>query len=79
MSLGYRTHKAEGKRTYHLISNVLDFPSRPCYDGAMNGLKLFPIGLQDFARIRRDGYYYVDKTDLIYKMVSTGSVYFLSR
>ncbi|MBQ7167038.1 MAG: AAA family ATPase, partial [Treponema sp.] len=45
----------------------------------MNGLKLFPIGLQDFARIRRDGYYYVDKTDLIYKMVSTGSVYFLSR
>ncbi|MBQ6566395.1 MAG: AAA family ATPase, partial [Treponema sp.] len=41
----------------------------------MNGLKLFPIGLQDFARIRRDGYYYVDKTDLIYKMVSTGSVY----
>ena len=45
----------------------------------MNGLKLFPIGQQDFARIRRDGYYYVDKTDLIYKMVSTGSVYFLSR
>ncbi len=45
----------------------------------MNGLKLFPIGLQDFARIRRDGYYYVDKTDLIYKMASTGSVYFLSR
>ena len=45
----------------------------------MNGLKLFPIGQQDFARIRRDGYYYVDKTDLVYKMASTGSVYFLSR
>ena len=45
----------------------------------MNGLKLFPIGLQDFARIRRDGYYYVDKTAIIYEMVSTGSVYFLSR
>ena len=45
----------------------------------MNGLKLFPIGQQDFARIRRDGYYYVDKTAIIYEMVSTGSVYFLSR
>ena len=45
----------------------------------MNGLKRFPIGQQDFARIRRDGYYYVDKTALVYDMVSSGSVYFLSR
>lgn len=30
----------------------------------MNGLKLFPIGLQDFARIRRDGYYYVGGSGL---------------
>ena len=45
----------------------------------MNGLKRFPIGLQDFAQIRRNGYYYVDKTALVYEMTSTGRVYFLSR
>ena len=42
-------------------------------------LKRFPIGVQDFARIREDGKYYVDKTDLIYKMVHTDDYYFLSR
>ena len=45
----------------------------------MTELKRFPIGLQDFARIRRDRYYYVDKTALIYEMASMGCVYFLSR
>ncbi|MBQ3800687.1 MAG: ATP-binding protein [Treponema sp.] len=45
----------------------------------MNGLKLFPIGLQDFAQIRRNGYYYVDKTDLVHELVQSGRVYFLSR
>ncbi len=33
----------------------------------------------DFARIREDGKYYVDKTDLIYKMVHMDDYYFLSR
>ncbi len=42
-------------------------------------LKRFPIGVQDFARIREDGKYYVDKTDLIYKMTHTDDYYFLSR
>ncbi|MCR5621644.1 MAG: ATP-binding protein [Treponema sp.] len=45
----------------------------------MTELKRFPIGLQDFAQIRRNGYYYVDKTAIIYEMVSAGRVYFLSR
>lgn len=40
---------------------------------------LYPIGIQDFEKIRRDGYVYVDKTDLIYKMVQKGCYYFLSR
>ena len=39
----------------------------------------YPIGIQDFEKIRRDGYSYVDKTALIYKLVSEGSYYFLSR
>ncbi|MCQ2102023.1 MAG: ATP-binding protein [Fibrobacter sp.] len=42
-------------------------------------LKRFPIGVQDFARIREDGKYYVDKTELIYKLVHTDDYYFLSR
>lgn len=39
----------------------------------------YPIGIQNFGKIRRDGYEYVDKTALVYKMVSEGNYYFLSR
>ena len=39
----------------------------------------YPIGIQDFEQIIQDGYVYVDKTDLIYKLVKTGKIYFLSR
>ena len=39
----------------------------------------YPIGIQDFESIIRDGYVYVDKTALIYRMVTEGKVYFLSR
>lgn len=41
--------------------------------------KLYPIGIQNFEKLRGDGYLYIDKTALIYKMVKTGSYYFLSR
>lgn len=41
--------------------------------------KIYPIGIQNFEKIRNDGYFYVDKTALIYKLVKTGSYYFLSR
>ena len=40
---------------------------------------LYPIGIQSFEDIRRGGYVYVDKTDLIYKLAATGKYYFLSR
>ena len=40
---------------------------------------LYPIGIQDFVKIRKDGYVYVDKTDLVYKMAQKGGYYFLSR
>ncbi|MBO6296286.1 MAG: AAA family ATPase [Prevotella sp.] len=30
----------------------------------------YPIGIQDFKKIRRENYVYIDKTRLIYKMVS---------
>ena len=39
----------------------------------------YPIGIQSFDRIREDGYVYVDKTALIYELVSKGTIYFLSR
>lgn len=39
----------------------------------------YPIGIQNFGEIRRDGYVYVDKTALAYKMISEGKYYFLSR
>ena len=37
----------------------------------------FPIGIQTLEQIIEDGY--VDKTALVYKMVSEDKVYFLSR
>ncbi|MGM9791154.1 MAG: AAA family ATPase, partial [Candidatus Cryptobacteroides sp.] len=40
---------------------------------------LYPIGIQNFEKIRKDGYVYVDKTDLVYKLAKTGGYYFLSR
>ena len=39
----------------------------------------YPIGIQDFAQIIQDGYVYVDKTDLVYKLATEGKIYFLSR
>ena len=39
----------------------------------------YPIGVQSFDKLREDGYVYVDKTDLIYKLVHGGTIYFLSR
>ena len=40
---------------------------------------IYPIGIQNFEKIRKDGYLYIDKTALIYQLVKTGSYYFLSR
>lgn len=39
----------------------------------------YPIGIQDFEKIRTGGYAYVDKTALIYKLANEGNYYFLSR
>ena len=42
-------------------------------------IRKLPVGIQDFTSLREDGYLYVDKTALVYKMVTTGKPYFLSR
>ena len=41
--------------------------------------KLYPIGIQNFEKLRNGGYFYIDKTALMYRLVTTGSYYFLSR
>lgn len=41
--------------------------------------RTYPIGIQNFEKLRKDGYLYIDKTALLYQMVKTGSYYFLSR
>ena len=38
-----------------------------------------PIGIQNFESLRKDDYLYVDKTAFVYKLVTTGRYYFLSR
>lgn len=39
----------------------------------------YPVGVQTFESLRNDGFLYIDKTALIYKMISTGRYYFFSR
>lgn len=38
-----------------------------------------PIGIQNFEKLRTEGYQYVDKTAVMYDLVSSGCYYFLSR
>ncbi|MFN0200476.1 MAG: AAA family ATPase [Bacteroidia bacterium] len=39
----------------------------------------YPIGIQSFEKLRTEGYEYIDKTELIYNLIDSGSYYFLSR
>jgi hypothetical protein len=41
--------------------------------------KKLPIGIQTFAKIREEDYYYVDKTPQILQLIDQGTHYFLSR
>ena len=42
-------------------------------------LRKLPIGIQSFEFLRSEGYLYVDKTELVYRLVTKGKPYFLSR
>ena len=42
-------------------------------------LQKLPIGIQNFESLRKDGYCYIDKTAIVYKLVQYGRYYFLSR
>ena len=39
----------------------------------------YPIGIQTFEKIIKEGYVYVDKTDMVYALATEGNTYFLSR
>ncbi len=41
--------------------------------------KRYPIGIQNFEQLRNNNCVYIDKTELIYKLTHSDSVYFLSR
>jgi hypothetical protein len=42
-------------------------------------MKNLPVGIQSFANLRSDDYLYVDKTEIIHQLISSGRSYFLSR
>ena len=42
-------------------------------------IQKYPVGLQDFGKIRTENFVYVDKTEFVYKMADIGGYYFLSR
>ena len=57
-----------------------------CFQGCRTTILLkvamdrkYPIGIQDFGEIRKGGYVYVDKTELLFRLVNTGKYYFFGR
>ncbi len=42
-------------------------------------MKKLPIGIQTLSEIRNGGYLYVDKTEQIYRLISSGKYFLLSR
>ncbi|MDR1458866.1 MAG: AAA family ATPase, partial [Bacteroidales bacterium] len=41
----------------------------------MTNRRKLPIGVQDFEDLRTNGYLYIDKTNYIYQLVTTGKPY----
>ena len=42
--------------------------------------RILPVGIQSFEEIRKKGYLYVDKTDIVWQLANTGKKYnYLSR
>ncbi|MDY3266016.1 MAG: AAA family ATPase [Phocaeicola sp.] len=39
----------------------------------------YPIGIQDFSEIRKGNYIYVDKTEILYRLVNSGKYFFFGR
>ena len=50
-----------------------------CYTGDMNDTRKLPIGVQSFEKLRNDDFFYVDKTEYLFRLAWNGRAYFLSR
>jgi len=42
-------------------------------------MQKYPVGIQDFEVLRQENYLYIDKTEVIYQLITNGKYYFLSR
>ena len=42
-------------------------------------MRKYPVGIQTFSEIKREGYLYVDKTDLVYQLANYAKFIFMSR
>lgn len=69
------------KKSYICSANTLSSKDAQTSSTRLNMSKTMklPIGIQDFEKLRNEGYVYLDKTPLIWKMVNEGCYYFLSR
>ena len=45
----------------------------------MNTMRKLPIGIQDFEKLRKENFVYVDKTQYVYQLAQLGMPYFLGR
>jgi hypothetical protein len=55
------------------------FKARQRTENSGHVMKKLPLGIQSFEDLREKKYLYVDKTEIIHRIVSKGKVYFLSR
>ena len=67
--VGYNNHK--------VVAGPRNFPYFVTKT-KLNRMK-YPIGIQSFESLIKDGYVYVEKTDQIYQLTTTGRYYLLSR
>ena len=50
-----------------------------CKSTLVNTVRKLPIGIQDFEKLRKSNYLYVDKTQYVYQLAQSGNPYFLGR
>lgn len=62
-----------------LLSTGQQRTMRRCYIAMSEMIRNLPIGIQSFEKLIRSHYLYVDKTEYIYRLIHSGSTYFLSR
>lgn len=63
---------------FSLGFRIFAISNHPILNYQLNRMK-YPIGIQSFDQLIEDGYVYVDKTDLVYRLAKEGKIYFLSR